>query len=439
MFKSNQKKGTPSILDSNSSSSYHPTKKSVKMLDTKPTSRKRRVSLQGWLSNHFQWFGRSNSLSSPKLKDKANKEKSSQTFSDMENEKKSTTESSTNSTQENDVQTGYSFENISVQAHSTSQSQPELQECSLCMGEYTLESFPVLSNCLHLFCIECLHTYTKLEIQEGRVDLKCPQCDELIHPNDIALFLGESHQHLLSLYESLMLRRTLVTDPDTRWCPRPDCPFVIIAKGRKSNPEIKCEYPGCGYSFCYNCKTEWHPKQTCDSVQRNNNLESHLENASESQKSCEKFKPCPNCQVLTEKIKDGSCNHMTCSVCGTEFCWLCMKEITELHFVSPSGCTFWGKKTWSWKKKCLFLMGAPLGITLLAGMSIPIVLIGFPTLIGRKIHKHYKRSSKTKRKIAMFNGVVFSMLISPLLASLVVAISVPALLGFVYGYQCFNQ
>ena len=40
---------------------------------------------------------------------------------------------------------------------------------------------------------------------------------------------------------------------------------------------------------------------------------------------------------------------MTCK-CGCEFCWLCMKEISDLHYLSPSGCTFWGKEIWSKKK-----------------------------------------------------------------------------------------
>lgn len=45
------------------------------------------------------------------------------------------------------------------------------------------------------------------------------------------------------------------------------------------------------------------------------------------------IKPCPRCQVLIVKMDDGSCNHMTCAVCGAEFCWLCMKEISDLHYL----------------------------------------------------------------------------------------------------------
>ena len=111
-------------------------------------------------------------------------------------------------------------------------------------------------------------------------------------------------------------------------------------------------------------------------------------------KSHFQVKACPRCQVLAVKMHDGSCNHMTCAVCGVEFCWLCMKEISDLHYLSPSGCTFWGKKPWSRKKKLLWqlgtLIGAPVGIALLAGISIPAMLIGIPSWVGRKIHDHYK-------------------------------------------------
>lgn len=45
------------------------------------------------------------------------------------------------------------------------------------------------------------------------------------------------------------------------------------------------------------------------------------------------IKPCPRCSAYIIKMNDGSCNHMTCAVCGCEFCWLCMKEISDLHYL----------------------------------------------------------------------------------------------------------
>ena len=63
----------------------------------------------------------------------------------------------------------------------------------------------------------------------------------------------------------------------------------------------------------------------------------------------------------------------------TSACFLC----------SPSGCTFWGKKPWSRKKKILWqlgtLIGAPVGISLIAGIAIPAMVIGIPVYVGRKV------------------------------------------------------
>lgn len=125
------------------------------------------------------------------------------------------------------------------------------------------------------------------------------------------------------------------------------------------------------------------------------------------------IKPCPRCQVLIAKMDDGSCNHMTCALCGSEFCWLCMKEISDLHYLSPSGCTFWGKKPWSRKKKILWqlgtLVGAPVGIALLAGIAVPAMIIGIPIWVGRKLYARFKTVSKHKRNIIITSGVAASV------------------------------
>jgi len=315
----------------------------------------------------------------------------------------------------------------------------QMRECSLCLIEYSSDQFPSIKNCDHRFCVGCLQQYVRIEIQEGRVNLKCPQCIEILHPNDIEMLVG-GDQALLYLYESLMLRRVLAADPDTRWCPAPNCTFAVVATGCASCPKINCERDGCDSSFCYHCKAEWHPNQTCD-MARAQRQPIRSSSVSFSQDSglagSSEMKVCPRCSVLIVKMDDGSCNHMTCAVCGSEFCWLCMKEISDLHYLSPSGCTFWGKKPWSRKKKLLWqlgtLVGAPVGIALIAGISIPAMIIGIPVWVGRKIHSRYQSSGKHRRNIAITGGVTFSIFVSPLIAGLAVSIGVPILLAYVYG------
>lgn len=310
-------------------------------------------------------------------------------------------------------------------------------ECPLCLAELTPEDFCELAGCGHRACICCFQQYLRVEITESRVCISCPECLEPMHPNEIRTILD--NPALFEKYEDFMVRRVLAVDPDTRWCPAPDCCFAVIASECASCPKLKCERPGCDSYFCYHCKAEWHPNQTCDAAraQRSPNIRSSSITYSQDSQHRDDIKPCPRCQVLIVKMDDGSCNHMMCTVCGAEFCWLCMKEINDLHFLSPSGCTFWGKKPWSRKKKILWqlgtLVGAPVGIALVAGITVPAMIIGIPVWVGRKLYTRYKAANKHKRNAAIVGGVIASVMISPILAGLAVGIGVPILLFYVYG------
>uniref|UniRef100_A0A8C2DMT3 RBR-type E3 ubiquitin transferase n=1 Tax=Cyprinus carpio TaxID=7962 RepID=A0A8C2DMT3_CYPCA len=333
----------------------------------------------------------------------------------------------------------------SSSSSSSSASTSELLECPLCLLRHTRDRFPDIMTCHHRSCADCLRQYLRIEISESRVNISCPECSERFNPHDIRMILND--RVLMEKYEEFMLRRWLVADPDCRWCPAPDCGYAVIAFGCASCPKITCGREGCGTEFCYHCKQLWHPNQTCDAArqQRAQSLRlrpfrsSSLSYSQESGAAADDIKPCPRCAAYIIKMNDGSCNHMTCAVCGCEFCWLCMKEISDLHYLSPSGCTFWGKKPWSRKKKILWqlgtLVGAPVGIALIAGIAIPAMIIGIPVYVGRKIHNRYegKDTSKHKRNLVIAGGVTLSVIVSPVVAAVTVGIGVPIMLAYVYG------
>nr|XP_020474174.1 E3 ubiquitin-protein ligase RNF19B [Monopterus albus]XP_020474175.1 E3 ubiquitin-protein ligase RNF19B [Monopterus albus]XP_020474176.1 E3 ubiquitin-protein ligase RNF19B [Monopterus albus] len=311
-------------------------------------------------------------------------------------------------------------------------------ECPLCLVRQPADQLPELLN---PSCLCCLRQYLRIEITESRVQLSCPECAERLDPRQVADILDDAA--LLEKYEEFLLRRCLASDPDCRWCPAPDCGFAVIASGCASCPRLVCRREGCGAEFCYHCKQAWHPNQTCDSArqQRAQSLHTHSNHSpsyTQEQGPADDIKPCPRCGAYIIKMNDGSCNHMTCAVCGCEFCWLCMKEISDLHYLSPSGCTFWGKKPWSSKKKILWqlgtLIGAPVGITLIAGIAIPAMVIGIPVYVGRKIHARYKlRMPRHRRNLAITGGVALSIITAPVIAAVSVGIGVPIMLAYVYG------
>jgi cytochrome bd-type quinol oxidase subunit 2 len=80
---------------------------------------------------------------------------------------------------------------------------------------------------------------------------------------------------------------------------------------------------------------------------------------------------------------------------------------------SPSGCTFWGKKPWSRKKKILWqvgmLIGAPVGIALIAGIAVPAIVIGIPVWVGRRIYQNSLNTTRHKRNLIIMGGVMASV------------------------------
>lgn len=79
---------------------------------------------------------------------------------------------------------------------------------------------------------------------------------------------------------------------------------------------------------------------------------------------------------------------------GARLCWSLPAPRRSLGSVplcphSPSGCTFWGKRPWSRTRRTLWqlgmVLGAPMVISLAAGVAVPVITIGIPIYMGRKV------------------------------------------------------
>lgn len=246
----------------------------------------------------------------------------------------STTKTSTSKTSTSKSSTVKASSNTAGSESSSNNKHDQLMlMCNICFSWKSNTLFPVLLSCEHRNCIDCLKQYLIIAVKECRVMVSCPECSEVFHPSDVKMIFSDDT--LYAKYEEFTLRRALVGIPDIRWCPAPDCGYAVIASGCASCPQLKCMRPGCDYEFCYHCRQLWHPNTTCDLARMQNQFEIRSLTSSERKSSNmhEDIKPCPKCMALIIKMDDGSCNHMTCAVCGGEFCWLCMKEISDLHYL----------------------------------------------------------------------------------------------------------
>uniref|UniRef100_A0A8C5J7G3 RBR-type E3 ubiquitin transferase n=1 Tax=Junco hyemalis TaxID=40217 RepID=A0A8C5J7G3_JUNHY len=307
-----------------------------------------------------------------------------------------------------------------------------LQECPLCLLPQPPEAFPALGCCSHRSCRGCLQQYLRLAVTESRVPVACPHCPAAIPPHDVHRLLPEPA--LRDKYEEFLLRRLLVADPGTRWCPAPDCSYAVLAHGCAECPRLTCAREGCGTEFCYHCRQPWHPEGPCADMDAHRDRDRlawmHTALSCSPIPSClppaeaEDIKVCPRCSAFIMKINDGSCNRMNCTVCGCLFCWLCLQEISDVHFLSPSGCTFWGKRPWSRTRRILWqlgmVLGAPMVISLAAGVAVPVITIGIPIYMGRKV-------------LAAVVLVLLSLFVSPIITALTVGVGVPLVLTYVYG------
>ncbi|NXL85625.1 RN19A ligase, partial [Alectura lathami] len=151
----------------------------------------------------------------------------------------------------------------------------------------------------------------------------------------------------------------------------------------------------------------------------------------------EDIKVCPRCSACAMKINDGSCNRVSCAVCSCLFCWLCLQEVSDVRFLSPSGCTVWGKRPWSRTRKILWqlgtVLGAPMVISLVAGIAV--IVIGLPIYAGRKALALGRRSSVSgcQQCVSVTGGVLLSLFVSPIVTAVTAGIGVPLVLPYVCG------
>jgi hypothetical protein len=205
-------------------------------------------------------------------------------------------------------------------------SKKKVYKCLICMenfeksDEYKL-TIKIIPGCEHTFCTDCLNEYLKIEIIESKFPITCPgegkKCESKFPPNFIFEIVDEK---MKNKFWQFNFKKYIVDMGDKFFgCPTADCQYgiEIDEKNPPTNSKFSCQL--CNKKYCLKCKCEYHEGKTCSEFKgkkNNKDEENFLEYAKR-----EKIKMCPKCKTWIEKI-DG-CNHMTCSKCKYEFCYIC--------------------------------------------------------------------------------------------------------------------
>jgi len=193
------------------------------------------------------------------------------------------------------------------------------KSCDICGNSFIPNSDNTLINCGHSFCNDCWYNFLSLKIQENKISsIKCLnyECQEKLKDKFIIKII-ESNKILIEKYKKFNLELEIINNPNKKFCPFPNC-NSYLEKKNLSNNDVKCLN---GHKFCFKCLKDPHGVSPCK-----NRLDDSLIEFSKNHF----FKKCPRCSIITEKIE--GCNHITCSKCSYQWCWLCNGEYNPEHF-----------------------------------------------------------------------------------------------------------
>lgn len=213
---------------------------------------------------------------------------------------------------------------IKLQEQFNEERQLELENkeygCEICLDSYKIEEMYTLDECSHRFCFDCLKGHTEAQINENNAKIRCPniECEHFLSEAEVQHVAFEK----LEDFRAIVLKHTLETMPDFRYCPRTDCGGAMI-KGENTN---KMVCPTCEFEFCFECNDPYHDNSTCEEYQQWK-IDNEQGDARFTEWARENTKPCPKCRAQIQK--NGGCNKMTCRKCKAKFCWLCTLDLTN--------------------------------------------------------------------------------------------------------------
>ena len=191
--------------------------------------------------------------------------------------------------------------------------------CQICSETFISTKENTVPECGHSYCKSCWYDFLSVQIQENKLSfIKCLdyECKEKLS-DEFIINLLNNNKELISIYKRYKLELEIINNPNKKLCPYPNCNSYLELKDEK-NKNVTCLN---NHTFCFFCLKKPHGKLACDARFDSEIIEFTKNNF---------VKICPNCGIITEK--SSGCNHITCSKCNYQWCWLCNGKYIEGHY-----------------------------------------------------------------------------------------------------------
>ncbi|KAF1834509.1 hypothetical protein BDW02DRAFT_333209 [Decorospora gaudefroyi] len=209
------------------------------------------------------------------------------------------------------------------------------RDCAVCGDNVHIVVLPSLPNCSHRpeTCTNCYSGWITAQLQgNGWSEVKCPaeKCRTTLSYHEIWQY---ADPETFRQYDTFIARAAISKDPNFRWCRACDSGQIHVS-GVEGNI-FTCA--ACGHKICILHENTWHQGETCEEFEYRasgrKGRDQKAQEAASLQVIGKLTKKCPGPECVYNIEKNDGCDHMTCSKCRYEFCWICLCDYSKVRRV----------------------------------------------------------------------------------------------------------
>uniref|UniRef100_A0AAQ4S4D9 RBR-type E3 ubiquitin transferase n=1 Tax=Gasterosteus aculeatus aculeatus TaxID=481459 RepID=A0AAQ4S4D9_GASAC len=189
-----------------------------------------------------------------------------------------------------------------------------VQPSSTCRSPH--DHLCVKSGC-NLCWTVCVHICNRFVCVCSGISCMAQECS-LQMPEDFVMPLLPGEE-LKDKYRRYLFRDYVESHFQLQLCPGADCPIVIKVQEPRAR-RVQCSR--CSEVFCFKCRQMYHAPTDCATIRKW--LTKCADDSETANYISAHTKDCPKCNICIEK--NGGCNHMQCSKCKHDFCWMCLGD-----------------------------------------------------------------------------------------------------------------